>query len=95
MALSEHTKQCLRNGLASSAASSELTTIINAGTGAVSQPNKEALCASVGNHSKGYLLATKFSANTALAATTNDIWRLAVACGSYAAALEIKTEQAT
>jgi hypothetical protein len=93
MALTAHTRERLVKGLANAAAGDNCKTVINAGSGTVQQPTKEALCAAVGSHAKGYALATKFSGNTALA--TNDTWRLAAALGSYTAALDIKNEQAT
>lgn len=93
MALSVFAKQMLKAGLANAAAGAELATIINAGTGTVGQPSREALCVGVGNHAIGYGLVTKFENNTALA--NSEAWRLAAMLGSHTAALAIKTEQAT
>lgn len=93
MALTDFAKDRLKSGCANAAAGANLATVINAGTGTVQQPTKEALCAGVGNHAVGLGLATKFAANTALA--NSEAWRLAVLCGSATAALAIKDEQAS
>ena len=93
MALTQHTKECLRFGVGNIAAGSNLATVINAGSGTVAQGSKDAFDNACGNRDVGKGLTTKFGANTALAA--NDAWRIAVACGSYTAALDIKTAQAT
>jgi hypothetical protein len=93
MALTQYALDRLRRGLANNTAGDNIKTVVNAGTGTIQQAHKEALCCGVGNHAIGYGLATKFSANTALA--NMETWRLAQMLGSYTAALEIKTEQAT
>lgn len=93
MALKQHTKDRLRFGLGSYAAATNYATVINAGTGTIYQAAKDALANAVGNRDVAKGLDTKFAANTAFSG--NDTWRMAVATGSYAAALDIKTEQAT
>lgn len=93
MALRQHTKDCLRFGIANIAAGTNCATIINAGSGTITQASKEAVGHAVGNIGIGRGLTTKFSGNTALA--SNDMWRMAVACGSHTAALDIRTHQAS
>jgi len=93
MALTHFAKDCLKRGLANNQAGANLATVIDAGAGTISLPTAAALCAAVGSVAIGSGLATKFAGNTALA--HSETWRLAQACGSYAAALAIKTEQDT
>ena len=95
MALRQHTKECLRFGLANIAAGSDYAAIIDAGTGTPARASKDALANAVGNRDIGKGLDTKVGANTPLADAAADHWRLAVACGSYTAALDIENEQAT
>ncbi|NLX55061.1 MAG: hypothetical protein GXY58_08105 [Planctomycetaceae bacterium] len=91
MALTHFAKDCLKRGVANNQAGANLATVIDAGTGTITQPSKEALCVAVGNHAIGYGLATKFAADTELA--HSETWRLAQMLGSYTAALAIKAEQ--
>ncbi len=93
MALTQFAKDQLRFGIGSMAAGTQIAAAIDAGSGTIYQGSKDALDNAVGNREIGRGLATKFAANTALSA--NDTWRLAVACGSFTAALAIQTEQAT
>ena len=93
--LRQHTKECLRFGIGNIAAGTQLANVINAGTGTISQASKDAFDNAVGNRDIGKGLTTKFGANTALADASVDHWRIAVACGSYTAALDIENEQST
>lgn len=93
MALTQFAKDRLRFGLANIAAGSNYASVINAGTGTLYQASKDAFTHAAGNRPIARAINVKILANTAL--SDNDTWRLAVACGSYTAALAIKTEQAT
>ena len=95
MALRQHTKECLRFGIGNIAAGSEIATIIDAGTGTISQGGKDALHNAVGNRDMGQLIDAKLEANTALSDSSGDHWRLAVACGSWTAALDIENSQSS